>query len=154
MTKQDAFTLMVQHLRTQGAPSFTYKDGSLNCLYRHPDGIKRCAVGVLIMDKDYTRNIENKGVGGLLIDHPHLGWLAPLNYMDEDSSGIGFLQRMQSLHDSVIKIDGTIKEGFLDLWENGFRKIARDHGLSVPEHPCKDKGTVEVAVTQAETLMV
>ena len=153
MTKQEAFTLMVQHLRTQAIPSvISHDEGGVNCLYRHPDGIRRCAVGVLIPDKDYSTDLEGKGVGGLLIDHPHLAWLAPLNHRGMDGP-FGMLHQMQNLHDSVVN-QGNIETNFLDHWEQGFTNIARAHGLIVPEHPCKDTVTAEVAVAQAETITV
>jgi hypothetical protein len=109
-------------------------------------------VGVLIPDKDYSTCLEGKGIGGLLVDHPHLGWLAPLNTGSD--YGLGMLQQMQNLHDSVVDSQGNVKTDFLDLWEQGFKNIATDHDLIVPEHPCKDKVTVEVAMTQAEPITV
>ena len=155
MTKQEAFTLMVQHLRTQAAPSFTTgKDGEVHCLYRHPDGIKRCAVGVLLSDADYRPTLENKGIGGVLAFYPHLRQLAPLNSTTCIYGYFGMLQQMQNLHDSVLDSQGNIKKDFLNLWEDGFKNIARDHDLIVPEHPCTDKVTVEVAMTQAEPITV
>ncbi len=118
MTNQDAFTLVVQHLRTQGGPSI---DGT-NCVYRHPDGIKRCAVGVLIADDDYKVVYESNTVI-ILPEIPSL-----------DGISITLLTEMQKTHDYIAVTKGSLP--WAARMENAYIDIAKQFDLTVPLHPC------------------
>ena len=120
MTNQDAFTLMVQHLRTQGGPS---SSGSNRCFYRHADGIRRCAVGVLISDADYHPTFENQPVE-LLPGCPSL-----------DGITVDLLRAMQTAHDvTAIYVRGG---KWAKRMEDQYVVIAKHFNLVVPMHPCE-----------------
>lgn len=124
MDNQTAFTTMVQHLRTQGAPSIgTDDDGNKGCYYRHPDGIKRCAVGVLISDEDYKDKYE--GNNAFMVSNN----IASLQNIDLD-----LLSIMQNAHDLEASA-GSIKN-WATRMEECYTKIAREFNLVVPTHPC------------------
>ena len=147
MDMQTAFNTMVQHLRTQGAPSVTESFPKL-CRYRADDSIRRCAVGVLIPDSEYAPEFEGQSAHGLR----HLPSLEGLFVRSVVKAGCSrtFLVTMQTLHDSVVDICGKLDPNFLDMWEKGFAEIAKDFGLTVPEHPCKQI----TAVKQEEAIFV
>lgn len=58
MTNQEAFNIVVTGLRKQGEPSIAHG----TCLYRHPDGIKKCAIGFLIPDDEYKPSFDGPGI--------------------------------------------------------------------------------------------
>ena len=132
MTQQEAFNIMVQHLRTQGSPSYysaTNNFGTGNrCYYRHPDGIKRCAVGVLISDKDYAPALEYLSAARLVERQ-----LASLKGLTSE-----FLCTMQDSHDSVAALARGNDEAWRRLMEDEYIHIAKDYRLTVPQHPCQE----------------
>lgn len=119
MDNQSAFTLMVQHLRTQGAPSM---GDDRNCLYRHPDGVRRCAVGVLISTTEYNPLYENLSVEGL-------AGLESLQGIE-----VSLLRAMQSAHDlTALSVTGS---EWAKRMEDQYVVIAKKFDLLVPLHPC------------------
>jgi hypothetical protein len=60
-TNQEAFDLVVTHLKNQGRQAFA--DGA--CKYRTSDGLK-CAIGALIPDEDYMPEMEGFDVRNLI----------------------------------------------------------------------------------------
>lgn len=60
---QEMFDKMLEHLRTQRKKSVDIKYDD-RCMYRSPTGLK-CAVGVLISDEDYNRDMEGCSAGAL-----------------------------------------------------------------------------------------
>lgn len=71
---QDAFDIVVKHLKKQGCKSQD-KTGTGICMYRGPSGTK-CAIGILINDKVWHENLEfrpikDKGMQRALRDS---GW--------------------------------------------------------------------------------
>lgn len=88
INKQKVFDTVASHLLTQHRKSMN-KNGM--CMYRGPSGT-RCAIGVLISDKQYVPEFEGKDV-------PHLvgavhGW--DLDTWDEE-----FLADLQEIHDGA-----------------------------------------------------
>lgn len=67
-TKQQIFDTVAKHLFTQGVRC---DDGDHNCLYRGPNGTK-CAVGALIPDAMYNKDMEYNTVDGLFHDFPEV----------------------------------------------------------------------------------
>jgi hypothetical protein len=113
MNNQEAFDAMVQHLRNQGKQSkFEY---STICAYRTPDGLK-CAVGALIPDELYSKEMERTDIYNLVIESkgfPKLGELfANVN--------LELLSEMQDIHDSIPQPY---------RWERKFRLLAEKYGL-------------------------
>ena len=140
MTNQEAFNIVVQHLRTQGQAS---RDHNGECVYRHSDGIKRCAVGILIPDDEYSSTFEGYRIEDLRRARPYL-----LEGVD-----LHLLQAMQDAHDIAyipllicgIQLSELCKgarssvEGWRTWMEACYTHIAQRFELTVPDHPCKDQ---------------
>lgn len=112
MNTQQAFDIMVQHLRQQGRPS---RDDVAGCMYRGPDGTK-CAVGALIPDELYRDNMEGRTIRPLLIqDCNAYSELCRLL----DSIDLQLLEEMQTIHDHHTPAN----------WERSFKECAEEFGL-------------------------
>jgi hypothetical protein len=62
---QEIFDQVAKHMLAQNAPAvYINQDGDRNCLYRTFDG-RKCAVGCLIADDEYSSAIEDLGMRGL-----------------------------------------------------------------------------------------
>lgn len=98
MTNQEMFDRVKTHLLTQMEragepnPSYVVENGSapFRCFYHAPNGFK-CAIGCLIPDEHYNRELEDKSV-----------WNDNL----QTAAGItreqaGFARRLQQCHDEV-----------------------------------------------------
>ena len=73
LTDQEAFDIMVNHLRAQGVKAQVWSSNiqAKVCRYRTPDG-RKCAVGALIPDKLYEPCMEGSNIDVLLADNPVL----------------------------------------------------------------------------------
>ena len=60
LTIGDVFRRVKTHLQDQGERSWDKE--SETCFYRHPDFDLKCAVGCLIADEHYDKNIEGEPV--------------------------------------------------------------------------------------------
>lgn len=140
MTNQEAFNTVVQHLRTQGEPSINPKNSRYiaRCLYRHPDGIKRCAVGVLIPDELYQDDMECQSVYDLVTN----GDLPFLSDLD-----INLLTNLQDAHD---RNHETTEEWRLHM-ESEYKIIAHRYNLTIPTHPCAIDTSLEQSDRQSYT---
>lgn len=115
MTNQEAFTIMVQHLRKQGVrsakPGGPRSTNAYLCYYRA--GKLKCAVGALIPDEQYTPGMEGMPAKLVQRNWPVLKGISP-----------GLLDRMRILHDTVDP----------ENWESEFAFLAQDYELEVPKH--------------------
>ena len=109
MNNQEAFDIMVQHLRKQGRKSVSPNDPN-DCAYRGADGLK-CAIGALLSDNEYKAEFEGNSVNCLL----DYGLLRDLD--------IGLLMDMQNIHDFAP----------VHRWEARFQDVAEDYELTLPE---------------------
>ena len=111
MNTQQAFDIMVQHLRQQGRPSRDEVDG---CQYRGPDGLK-CAVGALIPDELYNERMESKNIYSLIKD-------GKFPALTELFAGINIhvLSDLQDTHDFNEPA----------RWEQLFKECAEEFGLN------------------------
>ena len=89
MNNQQAFTIVARHLLAQNSASVD--TGGDNCLYRGTDN-KKCAIGCLIPDELYTRDMEGMTVKSLLTKFSTLGQL----FKDLSPS---MLVDLQDIHD-------------------------------------------------------
>ena len=94
MLAQEVYDTVVQHLFAQGKPAFGYYSeektvGAPGCAYRI--GELKCAVGCLIPDDVYRRDMENQSVKNL-VDH----WEVPPYF----EYHIPLLNKLQTVHDS------------------------------------------------------
>lgn len=111
MTNQEIFDKIVAHLRQQKVRST--EDNV--CMYRSTIGLK-CAVGCLINDDAYSRDLESKGVGTIEVRSALLASGIPA----DDGDTISMLRRLQSTHD----------DKHPDRWELDFEYIAGKHNLT------------------------
>lgn len=111
MNNQQAFDLMVTHLRNQKLRSAIYDGHNRYCVYRSPDGLK-CAVGVLIPDEFYDSNLEGQPASSLTNLIPFL--------QNVDKY---FLDKMQEIHDFRSP----------NNWEEAFEDIAFEYDLKIPK---------------------
>jgi hypothetical protein len=70
MDNQEAFDIVVRHLKTQK----TQSKGSFGCAYKGDNGNK-CAVGALIPDDQYKPSLEGQAVSMIQPDVPALQYL-------------------------------------------------------------------------------
>ena len=86
-TAQEVFDFVAKHLLTQKKKSQRNAIGSKDCMYKSPEGLT-CAVGCLIPKKDYTYDIEYRGVEDML------------EYYDVVSKHEMLLTHLQLVHDT------------------------------------------------------
>jgi hypothetical protein len=113
MNNQEAFDIMVQHLRNQGKQSRLVN--STICAYRTSDGLK-CAVGALIPDEMYSNKMEMIGIYNLVVNSNDFSELGELF----TNINLELLSEMQNIHDSIVRPD---------RWERRFRLLAKKYGL-------------------------
>lgn len=106
MTNQEIFDVVVRHLRKQNAKS----RNDVMCLYRGLCGMK-CAVGCLIPDELYEKDLEGSSVQDILDFLPGI-----------EEAQIEFLERLQVIHDRQP----------VELWESSFVGFADKHKLIKP----------------------
>jgi hypothetical protein len=134
-TNQEIFDIVAAHLLKQGVQC---KDG-LSCVYRGADNTK-CAVGVLIKDQDYHKNMEGESIDEVkdyLVEHgPQLPPESELlckpgayliyealkaNEVDcEQPEVLSLLGELQSCHDNEAPL----------MWEVELQRIAVNHKLN------------------------
>lgn len=105
MTPQAAFNIVYCEVLAQGGPSVASNG---ECRYRF--NTRKCGVGHLISDKEYSSEMEGMGIHNLQGHYPEL----QLNELD-----IAFLSAIQSAHDATSDADP------LD-WEDEFRGNMKD----------------------------
>lgn len=111
MNDQEAFTIMVNHLRQQKARS-VHPSSERECAFRGRDGMK-CAVGALIPDDAYDLDMEGRSLISLL-EWEGMAFLRSVNP--------NLLCYMMSLHD----------HRSIDSWEYHFSMVAKKFSLTVP----------------------
>jgi hypothetical protein len=91
-TEQQVFDVVVEHLMTQGAVSWSCEFNG--CVYRSADG-KKCAIGCLIPDSKYSPSLE-----GLPSTGPEV--LEALKETVQISPKIvNLLMELQRIHDNI-----------------------------------------------------
>lgn len=109
MTNQETFDIVARHLVKQGCRSYEYGFG---CVYRSSDG-KKCAVGALIPDELYSKEMEGKTAVHEIV--------APvLTKLGHDPD---FCNALQMVH------DGTCSNNFIPA----LKEVATSWRLTVPE---------------------
>lgn len=123
MNNQKVFNKVISHLRKQNSKSLTIDDrGYSTCLYR--DKLNRsCAVGCLIEDWEYQKEMEGKGIFTIKRLFPNLTLFSNFDadYSDNYYNCMELLKSLQLLHDLT-----TISN-----WENGFKDIAKKFKLKL-----------------------
>lgn len=130
-TAQEVFDKVVHHLRTQqGQAVEVLDDGDTGvCLYHAPDG-KKCAIGVLISDEQYSSGMERAGsVYGLKSGYPDV----VRSFTPTDvRTPIAFLIELQAAHDTT---SSWTNDKFNYHGESRLAEIAEGYGLTIPPAP-------------------
>lgn len=123
-TAQELFDTIVAGLRSQKARSelsnVLNADGGIKvgkehgCAYRGVEG-RKCALGWVIPDEDYTPALEGQTLGGLLQNN-----MLPDELAQEFGVNRHLLVILQSIHD----------HDPIDTWEHSFQRIAGIEGLN------------------------
>ena len=85
-TPQKIFSFVINHLQTQGR---SFDEKTMECMYRGSNNTS-CAVGCLILDGEYTKDMEGINVDFFPDRFPHMKRLFP---------HIKLLTDLQRLHD-------------------------------------------------------
>ena len=105
MKPQEIVNKVWDHFITMGQPKSVNRITSRGpfCVYRDPDGNK-CAVGVLIPDFLYEKEMEVGNISGVFRDFPNVA-----KYLGEDNQIL--LSRLQNVHDWEINWhEGKLRE--------------------------------------------
>lgn len=113
MNNQTIFNRVSKHLLKQMKRSSLNGDNSV-CLYRGPNGLK-CAVGILIPDKDYRDDMEYDGT----VINPHSEVRIYLSQRGYSADNFELLDRLQRLHDNCYPKD----------WKRELVKVAKTFDL-------------------------
>lgn len=108
LTRQEVFDIVAEHLLTQRMRSVEPNDASI-CLYRGQNGLK-CAVGILITDDEYSREMEYKNVSVLKNKN-----LLPERLIPHS----GLLTVLQSVHDTPPTKN----------WKKELKKVCKNYQL-------------------------
>lgn len=110
MNKQEIFNKVWKHFIVEKNPRSTDPNTKL-CMYRGPNNTK-CAVGLLIEDKDYTERMEHHSVDYILENY---------NIPGINQETIKFLEELQDWHDNLRADSSRLKS------------IAYAYELTIPE---------------------
>ena len=100
-TALDVFNKVSEHLLAQNARALSVAD--LSCVYRSNSGLK-CAVGCLIKDEFYSRELEGRYVRTNVIES-----VLKLSGVPITEEVLKLLEELQQLHDFV-KTEGWVAE--------------------------------------------
>ena len=115
MTRQEIFDKVVAHFAVQREAAAEYGV----CMYRTPDG-RKCAIGALIPDEVYSKRLEDKSVGTLLLEFPDIMRASGLSGGD-----LRFLSDLQAVHDSC----SLSNKPFLNYFAHSMRLLADTYKL-------------------------
>jgi hypothetical protein len=104
MTKQEIFDKVATHLFTQGMRSI---DSEERCCYRGPNNTS-CAIGCLIPDENYDKNMENECIVTLINNNKH-NHSEKWNFFAIWKDKKNLLQALQSVHDYSNNWQSTVK---------------------------------------------
>lgn len=113
MTLQEIFDQVATHLLDQGVASV---DSVKGCLYRGPEGTK-CALGCLIPDNYYTKEMEGHGIRYLRDNDYELPLILKVD-------PLSFLLDLQYAHDKSLATMG------ISFWRSDMRRIADKYNLN------------------------
>ena len=111
MTNQEVYDKVKAHLLTQNAKSISRKYGL--CKYRMIRSTKRCAIGCLIPDNLYEREMEGNAVYNLLHDFPKIK-----KFFEGVSSAL--LAALQTVHDNEL----------VKNWPRELEAVAKEYELT------------------------
>lgn len=113
LTNQEIFDKVSTHLFSQGVRSIN----GTECAYRGVSGTS-CAVGCLIEDDEYSKDMEGYGIDDILLTVEYL----PFKNFDEVNSA-ALLGRLQWTHDKLTNWKST------DEMKKSLKDVANTSGL-------------------------
>lgn len=117
-TRQEIFDIAYRGLASQGFEQSSSSDGK--CFYRGPNG-RKCAIGWLISEEDYSPEFEATGVGHETDVVTAAPLMAAARIAQEDAE---FVYDLQRCHDHKYSPDEM---------ERGLRTFASYYSLTIPE---------------------
>jgi hypothetical protein len=122
MNKQEIFNQVYLGLKSQGFKRSTaFADEFVGtCRYRGYDG-RKCAIGHLISDEEYSTELEGSGIYYLAKHIPKMKSFFQRLEINDCADDIDFLRSLQLAHDE-----------FEDM-RAGLKSIATTHGLTIPK---------------------
>ncbi len=124
MTLQEIFDKTTNAIIAQGGPSLTRKV-ERGCAYRGVNG-RKCAIGHLIPDELYDKDIEGGGFQALLDEHPELA--THFKTISTDKKAPRLLESLQYAHDAAV-VDSS--EYYFDSYKREIVAVAERFGLSL-----------------------
>jgi len=118
LTTQEVFSKVAIHLLTQNEKS---EDPDGDCLYRGM-GTTKCAIGCLILDKFYTRDLEYKVPNPKF---PSGSVCIAMSRSGVNERDFELTQDLQKIHDNWMVSD----------WESQLTVTAKDYNLEMPAIP-------------------
>jgi hypothetical protein len=121
-SEQEIFNFVYIRLREQGKPSMDKPEGGGfgTCLYRGPGGTA-CAAGHLILQKNYSANLEFNDV---LADHVWEAIGLPARWQD-------LVRGLQRAHDHAAKEAYLSEKTWLQCWKELMTDLAEQRSLSM-----------------------
>ena len=107
MTKEEIFYNVSRHLKTQNARAVRRTPDGQECAYRAPSGL-RCAVGGILDDSVYVREMEGRDVNRIA------RWL-PAEFQEH----LTLLSQLQVVHDCFVP----------EAWGRALRRVAVLHDI-------------------------
>ncbi len=109
MTNQEILDKVANHLLTQNEKA--YDDSTHSCSYLDSEG-RKCAVGCLIPDDQYSKKLE----GAIIVSNPKLKALPCMQGLDID-----FLRALQLIHDNSV----------IGVWRSRLEDLANQNNLEI-----------------------
>lgn len=120
MNAQEIFGRVYIGIIKQGGPSIN--PASSECLYRSPQG-RKCAVGQLLLDEFYNKEMEGKTVGSPLIDNG-------LFSSGVTNSNLQFVKILQNIHDvAAFEADNEDKL-FVEIFKKEMQAVIKRYNLN------------------------
>lgn len=133
MDRQKAFEKVWNALQTQGKQSYGSLDGLGQCMFRADDRdaegrvvrVLKCAIGHLIPDDKYTRELEELSISELIVAEVIEG--------DPTQDDAAFLQSLQQSHDGADDESAFWHDCATDLLD-----VAQQYNLKTPSFSYAD----------------
>lgn len=119
MTKQSAFNKVWRWFIRDGHGMSWDVNNDGQCMFRGPRGAK-CAVGVLIPNRLYKKEMEEPNLRGIMVRVPSL---KPL--------GMDFLSELQSCHDAAVEAGYSPFKGVI---RKNLTTFAEVNSLNIPKN--------------------
>jgi hypothetical protein len=125
MTAQEVFNTAVERIIAQGRPGFDATHG--RCEYR-TDGGNKCAVGVLLDDKELAYVLSDHAIAMAGVNTLHAQGYLP----ERLSEHIRLLNALQQVHDRAADIEACEGNSFIEEFKRHAFNLAHRFGFELP----------------------